>query len=43
MITPDDFFKAVFRAFESLFWRVLLIGAALTLALIGLGYWVAHC
>jgi hypothetical protein len=43
MLSPDDFFKAVFRAFESLLLRVFLIGAALTLALIGLGYWVSHC
>ena len=43
MITPDDFFKSVFGAFESLLLRVILIGAALLLLGIGLGYWIKSC
>ena len=43
MITPDDFFKSVFGAFESLFLRIILVGVVLVALGIGLGYWVAHC
>lgn len=43
MITPGNFFKAVFGAFESLFWRFLLAIVAVALLFAGIGYWVAHC
>jgi hypothetical protein len=43
MTTPGDVFRAFFDAFESLFWWVVAGVVVVVLALLGLGYWVAHC
>ena len=43
MITPGDFFKAIFDAFESLFWRVVAVVVLVVLAFVGLGLLATRC